>query len=195
MILHFKRKLRILLCPCVEFSAQVQGRYSRNHKLESLCEYNECHLCGKNFSHFPNLTVLKCTSVGVKSYKFSKYGNAFMNHFSLENHVRSHLVQTAISLRSMDKPHCHCLSCLRTSLSIHKEKTYVKCGKVFYCPSSFWGTCQRSQWKISIYMKIKNVGSCVSHSSYVAGRLYDVPKNPASWYSHLWVIPSLEFVV
>lgn len=58
----------------------------------------------KNFSYFPNLAVLKCTSVGVKSYKFSKYGNAFMDHFSLENHVRSHLGTKAISLRRMDKP-------------------------------------------------------------------------------------------
>lgn len=58
----------------------------------------------KNFSHFPNLAVLKCTSVGVKSYKFSKYGNAFMDHFSLENHVRSHMGTKAVSLRRMDKP-------------------------------------------------------------------------------------------
>lgn len=88
--------------------------------MEILCEYNECNLRGKNFSQFPNLTVLKCTSVGVKSYKLSKYGNAFMDHFLLENHVRSHLGAKAISLRSMAKPAI--VSYLRTSLSIHKEE-------------------------------------------------------------------------
>lgn len=56
-----------------------------------------------NLQDFPSLTVLKCTPIGVKFHECSKYGKAFMDHLSLDNHISSCLDTNPISVMNVDK--------------------------------------------------------------------------------------------
>lgn len=86
----------------LKFSTE-QGETFEKSYVDSIYKSNECDQCGKTFRHFPNLSVLKRTPVGVKACK-NVCGKAFMDHSSLKNHVRSHLHTNSIIVRNVDKP-------------------------------------------------------------------------------------------
>ncbi|KAM9241655.1 zinc finger protein 763 [Dugong dugon] len=121
----------------IEDQHENQGRLVREHTEVNLCERNKGSKCGKTFSQTVNVTVLK-TTPKVNTSEWHESGRTFMDHSSVEHHIRSRIGCNTYQSKECGEAYS-CSSYLSTHVRILTgEKPYElnECGGDFCSFSS-----------------------------------------------------------
>ncbi|KAK1342614.1 hypothetical protein QTO34_015380 [Cnephaeus nilssonii] len=131
----------------IENHYKNQGRKLRSQMVEKVCGSKESTQCGENFSLISNLSLNNKTT-GVKPCECSVCGKVFMQHSSLNRHIRCHTGHKAYEFQKYGEKPYKCKECGKAfsylqyfekherNHSVEKTYKYKEHGKAFNCPCS-----------------------------------------------------------